>query len=418
MCAAYLFAGCEFDPSRFSLRRDGRVVHVEPQVVEVLDYLLTHRDRLVPRTELLDAVWGDRFVSESAVSSRLMQARRAVGDDGHHQRVIATVHGRGYRFVAAVESAEVAESTESGESADPGSAPASPAPSPGGQEVRYCVTTQGVCVAYAVAGRGPPLVKAANWLTHLEQEWDSPIWGHWLHELAREHRLVRYDERGCGLSDWDVPQFCFEDWVDDLELVVSASGVPEPFSLLGISQGSAVAIAYAVRHPEQVSHLVLVGGYARGRLVRAQTPEARQEAALDLEIGRVAFRRDDDAFRQLFASQFLPEGSRELWDAFNQLLRSTTSTENVVKFLDVFAHIDVTELAPRLACPTLVVHARGDQRVPRSQARELAGLIPDSRLVMLNSSNHIFTADEPAWAAFLAELRDFLGERQLPADLP
>lgn len=401
MRTVYRFAGCELDLDRFELRKDGQVVHVEPQVVEVLGYLLQHRDRLVPRTELLDAVWGDRYVSESALSSRLMQARRAVGDDGHRQVVIATVHARGYRFVALVASdARADEETET-------SAPVE-------QEVRYCAAPDGVCVAYALAGNGPPLVKAANWLTHLEQEWDSPIWSHWLHALARDHTLIRYDERGCGQSDWDVPEFGFEAWVDDLELVVDSAAIDEPFPLLGISQGGAVAIAYAVRHPERVTHLVLAGAYARGRVIRAESPEAQEEAALDLEVGKVAWRRSDDTYRQVFASQFLPGGSRELWDAFNRLQRSTTSTENVVAFLDVFAHIDVTRIAPRVACPTLVVHSRDDVRVPRSQARELVNLIPGSRLVMLNSRNHILTADEPAWPAFLAELRGFLASSPAP----
>lgn len=406
MDTVFRFADCELDLGLFELRRAGRIVHVEPQVVEVLAHLLRHRDRMVPRTELLDIVWGDRFVSESALSSRLMQARRAVGDDGQRQDVIATVHGRGYRFVAPVETVE--------RTGVPPSAHVSPSAHvastalPDTQEVRYCVAEDGVCVAYAVAGAGPPLVKAANWLTNLEQEWDSPIWGHWLHELARDHWLVRYDERGCGLSDWEVPDFGFDAWVHDLELVVEAAGVRGPFPLLGLSQGGAVAIAYAVRHPERVTRLVLVGAYARGRLVRAETAEAREDAALDLALGRVAWRRDDDAFRQVFASQFLPDVSRERWDAFNQLQRATTSTENVVRFLDAFARIDVTDLAPRVACPALVVHARDDLRVPRSQARELAALIPRSRLVMLRSRNHILTADEPAWPAFLTELRAFL----------
>lgn len=402
MGTVYHFAGCELDLDQFELRRGGEMVHVEPQVVEVLGYLLEHRDRLVSRTELLDAVWGDRFVSESALSSRLMQARRAVGDDGHRQAVIATVHSRGYRFVAPVESVATP-------SPPPRRPSGPPVEMPGRQEVRYCIAPDGAGVAYALTGTGPPLVKAANWLTNLEQEWDSPIWAHWLHELARDHRLIRYDERGCGLSDWDVPEFSFDAWVDDLELVVDAAGVDEPFTLLGLSQGGAVAVAYAVRHPERVARLVLVGAYARGRLVRAETPEDREEAALDLEIGKAAWRHDDDAFRQFFASQFLPDGGRELWDAFNRLQRATTSTENAVAFLDVFARIDITRLAPDVTCPTFVAHSHGDMRVPRSQARELASLIPDSRMMVLSSRNHILSADEPAWPAFLAELRQFLG---------
>lgn len=397
MATVFRFGDCELDLAQYELRRGTDVVHVEPQVLDVLSHLVVNRDRLVPKTELLDTVWGDRFVSESALTSRLKQARRAVGDDGQAQRMIATVHGRGYRFVAPVVEID-------------GAAPAGPQPprsAPCDQDIRYCVSGDGACVAYAMAGEGPPLVKAANWLTHLQLEWDSPIWAHWLHELARGHRLIRYDERGCGLSDWDVGDFGFDDWVDDLELVVDSVGV-ERFPLIGVSQGAAVAVAYAVRRPERVARLVLVGGYGRGRLVRAATSQALDEARLDLEIARVGWRRDDDTFRQVFASQFLPDADRQLWDAFNELQRATTSIDNVVRFLDVFARIDVTALAPQVQCPTLIVHARGDHRVPESQARELAALIPDSRLVLLNSRNHILLADEPAWPTFLAEVDTFL----------
>jgi pimeloyl-ACP methyl ester carboxylesterase/DNA-binding winged helix-turn-helix (wHTH) protein len=390
----YRFADCELDLLQFELRRAGEVVHVEPQVLDVLGYLIANRDRLVAKSELLDAVWGDRFVSESALTSRLKEARRAVGDDGQRQEVIATVHGRGYRFVAAVEESAGPE---------PGRSALTPIP----QDIRYCVSPDGVCVAYAAAGNGTPLVKAANWLTHLELEWDSPIWAHWLHAFADRHYFIRYDERGCGMSDWEVPDFTFDAWVDDLELVVDAVGV-DRFPLLGLSQGGAVAIAYAVRHPERVSHLILTGAYARGRMVRADTEAERDDAELDLHAARAGWRRDDDAFRLAFASQFLPDGSRELWDSFIELQRNTTSVHNFVRFLEVFAQIDVADLAARVRCPTLIIHARGDTRVPQSQARELASLIPNSRLVMLNSRSHILTADEPAWPVFLDEVDRFL----------
>ena len=395
--AMYRFADCELDLLQFELRRAGEVVHVEPQVLDVLGYLIANRDRLVAKTELLDAIWGDRFVSESALTSRLKEARRAVGDDGQRQEIIATVHGRGYRFVADVEE-------PTGPTPPP---PGMPTPIP--QDIRYCVSPDGACVAYATAGSGSPLVKAANWLTHLELEWDSPIWSHWLHAFAERHRFIRYDERGCGLSDWEVADFSFDAWVDDLELVVDAAGV-DRFPLLGLSQGGAVAIAYAVRHPERVSHLILTGAYARGRMVRADTEVEREDAALDLQAARVGWRRDDDAFRIAFASQFLPDGSRELWNSFIELQRGTTSVDNFVRFLEIFAGIDVADLAAQVACPTLIIHSRGDTRVPQSQARELATLIPDSRLVMLNSRSHILTADEPAWPVFLDEVDRFLGQ--------
>lgn len=388
----YHFEDFQVNPRRFELRRGGSVVHVEPQVFTLLAHLIENRDRVVAKTELLDAVWGDRYVSDSALTSRVKMLRRAVGDDGTRQRVIATVHGIGYRFIAEVTGPQP---TEASTERPP-------------QQIRYCDSADGVHVAYALSGTGTPLVKAANWLTHLDLEWSSPIWSHWLDGLAHHHRLVRYDERGCGLSDWNVPDLSFDAWVDDLELVVDAAGL-DRFPLLGVSQGGAVAIAYAARHPERVSGLVLVGAYCRGRLARATTDAEREEAALDLQLARIGWRHDDPSFRQVFASQFLPDGSRTLWDAFNDLQRATTSTENVLRFLEEFGRIDVSTLAPQVQCPTLILHSRGDLRVPGAQARELAALIPDSELRFLNSRNHILTACEPAWPVFLTEIDRFLG---------
>lgn len=400
----FRFADCEVDVPRFELRRSGHAVHVEPQVFAVLVHLIEHRDRVVPKAELLDAVWGDRYVSESALTSRIRAIRRAVGDDGRRQRVVVTVHGVGYRFVASVEEAE-------------GRPPVPPARTRVPQQIRYCSSPDGHRVAYAISGSGGPLVKAANWLTHLDLEWESPIWAHWLDALARHHRLVRYDERGCGLSDWDLAEFGLDAWVDDLEQVVDAVGL-DRFPLLGISQGGAVAIAYAVRHPDRVSRLVLFGAYGRGRLARARTAEEREEAALDLQLGRIGWRHDDPTFRQVFAGQFLPDANRQIWDAFNDLQRATTSIENVVRFLEAFARIDVSRLAPRVRCPTLILHSRDDLRVPADQARELATLIPDSRLTFLDSRNHILLEPEPAWPVFLAEVARFLERPATTAAAP
>ncbi|MPY94504.1 MAG: alpha/beta fold hydrolase [Acidimicrobiia bacterium] len=400
-----VFGECELDPARLELRRGGVAVHLEPQVFDVLAYLIEHRDRVVPKTELLDRVWGDRFVGESALTSRLKAARRAVGDDGAAQRVIRTAHGRGYQFVADVheQAPEEPAHREPRETREPRE------PREPHQEIRFLVAPDGARIAYATSGAGPPLVKAANWMTHLDNDWESPVWRHWLLGLAEERSLVRYDERGCGLSDWDVGRCDVDAWVEDLELVVEATGV-DRFPLIGLSQGGAVAIAYAVRHPERVSHVVLVGAYARGRLVRADNEDERREAALDIELARVGWRREDEVFRQVFSTQFLPDGSPEQWRAFNELQRSTTSADNAVRFLEAFARIDVTAEAPLVRCPTLVLHARGDLRVPMTCARELAALVPGSRLVTLGSRNHILTASEPAWGVFLDELGRFLAE--------
>jgi len=398
MTTRYVFADVEIDLDRFELRRSGAVVHVEPQVFDVIVHLLRNRQRVVPKTELLDSVWGDRFVSESALTSRMLAARRAVGDDGTAQRVIRTVHGRGYQFVAPVDAEP------------PVVAPAEPeASGPLHQQIRFCTSEDGVRIAYAVVGEGRPLVKAANWMTHLDFDWQSEVWRHWLEGLAHGRQLVRYDDRGCGLSDWDVDDLGFDAWVDDLELVVDAMHL-ERFPLLGVSQGAAVAIAYAVRHPERVSRLILAGSYARGRLVRATGELQRREAALDIELARVGWGRDDATFRQVFTSQFLPDGTPEEWRAFDELQRRTISADNAVRFLEAFARIDVSGIAGQVSCPTLIVHSRNELRVPLTFAREVAALIPDSRFVPLDSRNHILTRDEPAWPVFLGELERFLAE--------
>ncbi len=277
------------------------------------------------------------------------------------------------------------------------------------QQIRFCRTDDGVRLAYASSGSGPPLVKAANWLTHVDHDWNSPVWRHWLVELSRGHRLVRYDERGCGLSDWDIKPPTFESWVQDLETVVDAAGL-EKFPLLGISQGGPVAVAYAARHPERVTRLVLYGTFVQGRSARATTDEERREQLLQAELARLGWGRDEPAFRQVFTSQFMPEGSRLLWDQFNELQRNTTSAENAARVLEVNASIDVMDEAPRVTVPTLVLHARQDRRPPFQQGRLMASLIPDSRFVALESCNHILLADEPAWPVFLREVEAFLAE--------
>lgn len=410
MAGTVRFGDCEVDFDRFEVRRGGEPVHVEPQVFDVLAHLVRHRDRVVPKHELLDEVWGSRFVSESALATRIRAVRAALGDDGQRQAVVRTVHGRGYRFVAPVDDEPTAPPHPAPTEARPSwltELLADVSPPAGVQDIHFASASDGTRIAWARIGDGPPLVKAANWMTHLDYDWETPVWRHWLEGLAAGRQLVRYDERGCGLSDWDTPTFDFEAWVDDLALVVDAAGL-ERFPLLGVSQGAAVAIAYTVRHPERVSCLVLAGAYGRGRLARAVTPEQRREAALDVELARVGWGRDDETFRQVFTSLFLPDGSTEDWAEFNEVQRRSTSPDNAVRFLETFATIDVTADAAAVSCPTLLLHSRDDLRVPLANARELAAIIPGSRLVPLDSRNHLLTAREPAWQLFLAELDGFL----------
>ena len=253
-------------------------------------------------------------------------------------------------------------------------------------------------------------MKAANWLSHLAYDWESPVWRHWLAELSRRFRLVRYDERGCGLSDWDIGRFSFEDWVDDLEAVVDAAGL-DRFPLLGISQGGPVAIAYAVRHPERVTHLVLLGSFAQGRRKSARTPDELALAEAHIEIVRLGWGRPDPTYRQIFVARFLPEATQEQWRSFDELQQRSTSPDNAWRFVDEFANIDVTNLAPKLTVPTLIMCSRREPGNRFEQSRLLAALIPNSRLVPLDSSNHLLPERDPAWKHFLAEIDRFLPSR-------
>ena len=278
------------------------------------------------------------------------------------------------------------------------------------QQIRFCTTPDGVRIAFATTGHGPPLVKVSNWLSHLEFDWGSPVWRHWLSALSRDHTLVRYDERGCGLSDWEAPDLSFATWVRDLETVVDVLGL-ERFPLLGISQGASVAIQYAVRHPDRVSHLILHGGYARGWNRRRSTPEQLKEGEMMAELAEVGWGKENPAFRQFFTTQFVPDGSSEQHHWFNELQRISTSPQNAARFMRVFNEIDVTDLAPRVSCPTLVLHPVGDARIPFEEGRLIAALIAGARFVPLESRNHILLEHEPAWQRWLEEVRSFLPER-------
>lgn len=287
------------------------------------------------------------------------------------------------------------------------------------QQIRFCTSPDGSRIAYAVTGRGPPLVYAPHWLTHLEHDWESILRRPWLTGLSRDRTLVRFDQRGNGLSDPSPPSFAFERWLEDLEAVVNAAGL-ERFDLFGASQGGAAAVAYAARHPEQVSRLVLYGAYPRGQLRRDESPAAAEEAQALLSIVRMGWGRDDPAFRHVFTMKFMPDGTAEHRRAFDELARTCISSENAVRLLEEFFRIDVRREAEAVRCPTLVVHARHDLRVPHAEGRLLASLIPGARFVTLESRNHFLCDNEPAYATFLAEVRAFLAKRdaEAPAAFP
>ncbi|WP_136708948.1 alpha/beta hydrolase [Agromyces sp. H66] len=278
------------------------------------------------------------------------------------------------------------------------------------QQVRFCTAVDGVRLAYATSGAGPPLVKASNWLTHLDHDWTSPVWRHMWQALSRTHTLVRYDERGCGLSDWDVDveSYALDAWVRDLETVVDDLGL-ERFPLLGISQGGPIAITYAARHPERVSHLIVFGTCARSTWARATDDERRELAALG-ELMKVSWGSEQSGFRQVYDARFLPDGPLDTWRAFDELQRRSTSPRNAFRLWRAFGSLDCTAEARRIDVPTLILHTTGDRVWSFSEAEELHAMVAGSRLVGLPGRNHILQADEPAFAMFTEEVERFLAE--------
>jgi len=395
--AQFAFGDYALDVARRELRRGADLQPVEPQVFDLLVFLIQHRDRVVSKDDLIEGVWGGRIVSESTLTSRINAARKAIGDSGEKQRLIRTIPRKGLRFVG-----DVTEVTAFA------TLPPAPRPSvvgpPPPQEVRFCTAADGARIAYAAAGNGQPLVKAANWLNHVEYDWRSPIWSHLLHALAVEYRLIRYDERGNGLSDWDV-DISFEAFVRDLESVVDAAGV-DKFALLGVSGGCSVSIVYALRHPERVTHLVLYGGAARGRRKRGERQTALSDALHTLMLQ--GWGQENPAFRQLFTSMFIPGGTAEQAQWFNDLQRNTTSPENAVRLTRAREEVDIEHLLPDLQIPTLVLHRRGDALVPFEEGRRMAAGIKGARFVALEGGNHLVLEGEPATGRLLEEIANFL----------
>jgi pimeloyl-ACP methyl ester carboxylesterase/DNA-binding CsgD family transcriptional regulator len=275
------------------------------------------------------------------------------------------------------------------------------------QSLRFCTASDGTRIAIASIGSGPPLLRAAHWLSHVEHDLDSPVWRPWLAELSRGHTYIRYDQRGCGLSDRNVADYSLQAWVGDLEAVVDALGLRR-FPLFGMSQGAAVAIAYAAKHPERVTQLVLAGAYARGALRRGTGVAGELEAQTLVNLIRVGWGSNNPTFRRVFAHRFLPGGLPEQHRWWAELESLTADADSAARTLAAFQQVDVTAQARQLTLPTLVLHARGDAAVPFEEGRLIASLIPGALFVPLNSDNHVLLDSEPAWPQFLQAVRSFL----------
>lgn len=393
----FQFENFTLDVARRELRADGVEVPVEPQVFDLLGLLIRRRDEVVSRDELIERIWKGRVISESAMASRINAARVAVGDNGTDQRLIKTIARKGIRFVG-----EVREQGSATRDAPQPRAAASH------QDITFARASDGINLAIGTSGSGPVLLKTANWLNHLEFDWQSPIWSPLFSRFAERLCLVRYDGRGSGLADRDAADISFDGFLRDLD-AVTATIKAERFALLGLSQGAAAAVAYAVKHPERVSKLILYGGYAQGRNRSGDDADKEKGKAL-LALMRQGWGAEGSAFMRAFSSIYLPNGTPEQIRWFSEMQRMATSGENAARLRAACDDIDIVDLLRQVKVPTLVIHARQDNVVPYVQGRGIAAAIPGAKFVTLETENHVPLPGDPAWEKLVGEILSFAAE--------
>jgi len=395
----YLFVNYVLDVDERRLLRDDEEIRLRGKLFDTLCVLVENAGKLVRKNAFMESVWPDSIVEENNLDYCISQLRKLL----HPAKYIETVPRHGYRFVAPVKAVLRSASQAVAERLQPITALPR-------QDIRFSVTEDGVRLAWASIGDGPPLVKASNWLTHLDFEWGSPIWQHWWTELSKHHRVIRYDERGNGMSQRDVPDVSFDTWVRDLETVVDAAGL-DRFSLLGISRGGAIAIAYAVKHPERVRKLVLYGAFPMGSYHYGSPEELEARRAL-ISLTRLGWGLHHPAFCRMFTNRFMPNSTPAHENWFDDLQRVSTSAENAARLIDVDSGIDVRTLLRQVEVPTLVLHCDRDLVVPPERGRQLAAEIPGACYVSLPSANHLLLAEEPAWEILLQEFSAFMGWKE------
>lgn len=383
-----------FGPFRLDLRsrrlsRNGVAVALGERAFDVLRALVVAEGALVTKSDLIAQVWPSVTVEENNLQVQIYAVRRALGEDGDSRGYVRTVSGRGYRFV--------------GDAPAAGEAATATLPA---QEIRYCRMVDGAHLAVATLGEGPPVVRAPVWMSHVEHDWRSTIWREILTALVGAHRLVRYDARGTGLSDRDV-EISFEAAVSDLETIIDALGLKR-FALLGMSQGVAVSIAYAARHPERVSRMVLAGGYARGSLV--VTPERATAVEAMATLVSERWGSDNPAFRQLFTSLGFPDATMAQIHEINELQRVSASGDTAARILKMLARVDVSAELARVRAPTLVLHSRDDAWIPAERSREIARGIAGARFHEIAGANHVVLPQGPLFDSYIATVLAFLSD--------
>ena len=413
---AYEFGPFRLEPREHRLVREGCAVPLTGKAFATLCVLVEQHGALVPKQRLMDAVWPDSVVEENSLDRNISALRKALGEQVSGESFIETVPRAGYRFAAAVrEFAPKANGGRIGVLTDaPSDAPTGDfAGAVGGasrQEIRFCRTADKVRLAYSTIGSGSPLVRVANCFNHLDFEWESPIWQHYVRDLAKGHSIVRYDGRGNGISEWNVEDISFDAWVDDLGTVVDAAGLSK-FAILGMSQGAAVAIAYSVLYPERVSHLILCGGYSRGVNYRERPDALAARQALETLV-EVNWGKNNPPYFQMVTNLYIPEHATPADQQFFKDLQGlSVSTANLVKFMRACDAINVRPLLPSVSVPTIIFHSDRDRIAPPEEGRILAAEIPGAKFVPLSSANHLLLAEEPAWKVFRDEVEGFLKGR-------
>jgi DNA-binding winged helix-turn-helix (wHTH) protein/alpha-beta hydrolase superfamily lysophospholipase len=392
----FRFGPFQLDVTERRLVRAGELIPLRAKVFDTLCILVENQGRLVRKEELMQRLWPDSIVEENNLDHNISKLRRALGNGNEGGKLIETVPRQGYRLAAEVQQVAATPAIHQLQSLT------DDLPE---QEIRFFTTSDGVQLAYTIGGSGPPLVRAVDWLNHLDFEWKNPFRRQWFSHIMRHQTLLRYDQRGSGLSDWNVQDFSFERSLQDFEELIAATGL-DTFSLIGSCQGGAIAAAYAARHPERVSKLILYGAFARGWPAPGSMVTEQFNAMLTLI--RLGWGRDNPAFRQLWTTLFRPDASPAETEWMNEFQRITSSPENAARMLSEFPKINIMDLLPKVSCPTLVVHSGAESVVPAKEGNLMASRIRGARYVELPSRNHEVVPGEPAWQNFIQEIASFL----------
>ena len=390
----YLFSNYVLDVDERRLLRDSEEIRLRGKLFDTLCVLVENAGKLVRKDAFMESVWPDSVVEENNLDYCISQLRKLL----HPAKYIETVPRHGYRFVAEVTiqkpHGRLIQLETTVQSAD--------IPE---QKIEFFTTSDGVRIAYHIAGQGPALVRTIHWLNHLDFEWKTPLRRQWLSEIIQHHTLLRYDQRGSGLSDWNVTDFSFERTVQDFEELVDAAGL-EKFSILGGCQGAAVGIAYAVRHPERVTKLIINGTFANGW--PAPGPGAQEHLEAMLSLIRSGWGRDNPAFRQLWTTLFRPDAGPTETAWLNELQRVSSSPENAASMIAEFPKIRILDMLPKISCPTLVLHSRDDGAVPVQEGKLIAARIRGARFVELPSRSHMVGPGDAGWEQLVHELSAFM----------